>query len=175
MKTGRHGHLWGVILLFLVLPLAACQQAHKGETRPLSIQSGVPASLPAIVSAQTRDGRGIPNGRSDSDEPYLRLQMPVATAPDFGLTEHNPVKVGPFDETMPHLLYLNSLRGPNGEPLDYERLGACCPFDIDNELQGGLLDIYRLRVDGRIGETYLFVDMYRSAPLQLPAGFTQRE
>jgi hypothetical protein len=100
--------------------------------------------------------------------------MPVATTPGYAFSKNLPVKVGRHDETRAHLLYLNSLRGPNGEPVEFERLGACCPFDSPHSKLGGMLDIYRMRIDGPFSETYIFVDMYEDAPLQIPVGFTQR-
>src|SRR5689334_13916853 len=82
--------------------------------------------LPKLTSAQTRNGKGVPSGRSDSREDYIHTRLEKAKDANYGLNEHNPVKVGPRHSDLPHILYLNSLRGPNGEPIEWERIGACC-------------------------------------------------
>lgn len=131
--------------------------------------------LPKLNSAQTRDGKGVPSGRSDSREDYLHMRLGKATDANYGRTEHTPVKIGPRHGGLPHILYLNSLRGPNAEPIEWERIGTCCEFELKSApLGGGMLDIYRLRIDGPFRDIYLFVDMYDSAQLEVPAGLTQR-
>ena len=130
--------------------------------------------LPKINSAQTRDGKGVPSGRSDSGEDYIHAHLAKADDANYGFSEHIPIKVGPRHKDLPHILYLNSLRGPNGEPIEWERIGACCDFEIKDAPLGGVLDIYRLRIAGPYRDLYLFVDMYNTAPLELPSGFTQR-
>ncbi len=132
--------------------------------------------LPKLTSAQTRDGKGVPSGRSDSSEDFIHPRLEKAKDANYGLSEHSPVKVGPRHGGLPpHILYLNSLRGPNGEPIEWERIGACCDSDIkDAPLGGGVLDIYRLRISGPFRDLYLFVDMYNVAPLEVPSGLTQR-
>ena len=66
----------------------------------------------------------------------------------FGTKADRPIRVGnarPRRGDVEESLYLNALRGPNGEALSYERLGSCCPFPTQNGFQGrGLLDVFRV-------------------------------
>ncbi|APW37769.1 hypothetical protein RD110_11660 [Rhodoferax koreense] len=103
--------------------------------------------------------------------------MRVASDPKYGFAKESAIRVGPRSSAVFHIQYLNALRGPNGEPITYERLGACCDFQTANSpfAGGGLLDIYRVRVDGTSEDVFLFVNMYDPGPPELPAGFTQRK
>jgi hypothetical protein len=163
--------------IFLVLAALAsgCYTPTKQQTNvaPKPLASAHP--LPPIESAYTRNGRGVPYGRSDSSEAYLRAELPIANNPEYGFIEQNPIQVGPRTGDLQHIRYLNSLRGPNGEPIEYERKGSCCPFDTEHAALGGLLDIYRVRIDGSSSEMYLFVDMYTAGTAQIPFGLTQRK
>lgn len=95
--------------------------------------------------------------------------------PAYGFSPDNPIRVGPITARGAHLFYLNSLRGQNGEPVEYERTGACCSFDDASlPMGGGLIDVYKISIDGRTDALTLFVDMYRKGPPKIPAGFTQR-
>lgn len=156
-------------LLFVVaIFLAACQ------TNPAS--SGPGKAEPAIQSSLRANGKGVPNGRTDSAAPYLRTtKMEVASDPEYGFSENKPVRTGPAPLRL-HLLYLNSLRGPHGEVVEYERKGACCAFaDKSLPFGGGLIDVYTLKLDGSSEVITLYVDMYRPGPPQLPVGFTARQ
>jgi hypothetical protein len=156
-----------VPLFVLMLSLAACETPPSREPAP--------QELPRIQSSATRDGRGIPNGRSDAARPFIRASMEVSTDRSYGYSKDNPIKVGPRSPSLLHIQYLNSLRGPGGEPVEYERKGACCEFATRNsEFGGGLLDVYRVKVDGKEKDVFLFVNMYDPGPPKIPAGFTQR-
>lgn len=155
------------ILALAAIALAGCQ-----TTQP-SLAAG--AAEPVIVSSLRSQGKGVPNGRSDSAAPYLRIRkLPIATDPGYGYSAAKPIKTGPRDARL-HLLYLNSLRGPKGEPVSYERRGACCEYE-DKSLPtgGGFLDFYDVQVDGGSATITIYVDMYRMGPPQLPVGFTGR-
>jgi hypothetical protein len=53
--------------------------------------------------------------------------------------------------------------------------GICSEFAIENDpFGGGVLDGYRIRIDGPFLEGYLFVGMHRAAPLRIPPGVAQR-
>lgn len=158
------------VFLPAILLLSACQAP------PIAPQSHQPVELPPILSRTVKDGKGIPNGRSDADTPSFRARLARAQDAGYGLTAHNPVKAGPWHRADPiHILFLNSLRGPQGQALAYERLGSCCMADAPAPTRPRLLDIYRIRVDGSDKDTHLFVDNYSDGPPQIPAGFQQRE
>lgn len=161
------------ILALTALVLSGCQ-----TTQPSPSASN---PEPVIVSALRQGGKGIPYGRSDSTAPYLRvIKLQTATDPGYGYSAAKPIKTGPRDNRL-HLLYLNSLRGPKGEPVTYERRGACCEYEDKSITSigglpsgGGLLDVYDVQVDGGGKTITIYVDMYRMGPPQLPVGFTGR-
>jgi hypothetical protein len=133
-----------------------------------------PPAQPEIVSNTVVDGKGVPWGRSDSSEDFTRLTE-VASDPTYGLTEANPVKVGGLSERA-ESAYLNGLRGPRGEPIEYERMGSCCPFKTPNAMVGniGLLDAFRVTYAGQASPSILYVDFYDDDALKVPVGFTAR-
>jgi hypothetical protein len=147
--------------------LAACQ-----TTPTNNVTSN---SDPKIISSLRSNGKGTPNGRTDSALPYLRMtNLALSSDPAYGYTPDKPIKTGPVALRF-HLLYLNSLRGPKSEVVEYERIGSCCEFeDKSLPLGGGLLDVYKVRVDGSSDVLTLYVDMYRKGPVQFPVGFTAR-
>jgi hypothetical protein len=157
----------GVALAGLML-LFGCQAP---QTAP------APAGqTPELLGSTRVGGKGIPNGRSDSTAPYLKgVRLAAASDPEYGRTPQKPIFTGPLGGRT-HILFLNSLRGMNGEPLEYERRGSCCEFE-DKSLPwgGGLLDVYTLRIDGGNKELTLYVNMYRPGPPQIPPGFAQRQ
>ena len=79
--------------------------------------------------------------------PILRLTK-TADSDTYGFTETNPVKVGTGPEGGPdnQRAYLDLLRGPEGQPLKYERLELCCPYDSKHALFGkqAFLDKYQI-------------------------------
>lgn len=95
------------------------------------------------------------------------------TDASYGYTEKNPVKVGgvesgPANERN----YLNSLSGPNGEAVWFERTGSCCPFSTKNGFMGGgMLDRYAVTYEGKKDTVFLYINMYDSAKLKAPVGF----
>lgn len=157
-----------VILTTAALFLSACQ-----TTQPSTCASKPEAK---ILSSLISKGKGIPNGRSDSTAPFLRgVNFQPANDPEYGYSQEKPIRIGKLPARS-HIFYLNTLRGPNGEAIEYERKGSCCEFnDKSLPLGGGLLDVYKIKVDGSGDEITLYVDMYRLGPPQLPVGFTIRK
>jgi hypothetical protein len=154
------------LLLAVIFVIAACQ-----SNPPARKEAG-----PEIVSSLRSGGKGVPNGRTDSPLPYLRgIKLTNASDPGYGYAADKPIRTGPYAQRL-HLYYLNSLRGPNGEVVEYERRGACCAFeDASLPFGGGLLDVYDLKIEGSDKPVTLFVDMYHRGPPMLPVGFTARE
>jgi hypothetical protein len=160
-------------LCFAALTAALAALLAGCETTQPTAATG--KAEPKILSVTRQNGKGIPNGRSDSAAPYLRvIKLQTATDPGYGYSAANPIKTGPYDNRL-HLLYLNSLRDPKGEPVAYERRGACCEYE-DKALPsgGGLLDAYDIQIDGGSKTITIYVDMYRIGPPMLPIGFTAR-
>lgn len=110
------------------------------------------------------------------------LEIPGATAvgqsedSTYGYTKENPVKVGGSDlrdGPKRERAYLNSLRGPSGQRVKYQRLGSCCHFETPNGLMGGgLLDMYELTYDGLTKSVTIYINFYDPGSPLAPVGFT---
>ena len=91
----------------------------------------------------------------------------------YGYTQKNPIKVGgdlngPVNERK----YLNSLSGPNGERVFFNRQGSCCPFDSKNSsFGGGMLDKYSVYYEGIKDTATFYINMYDKERLKAPIGF----
>ncbi len=97
----------------------------------------------------------------------------TSTDSSYGYTKENPIKVGGFDSGPANeRAYLNSLTGPNGEELSFNRRGSCCHFDTKNSPLGmGALDIYKVTFKGKNDTVTLYINMYDKAKLYAPIGF----
>lgn len=102
----------------------------------------------------------------------------LAAAGALGYAKANAVRVGGGEErgVQNEHAFLDALRGPAGEPVTYERLGSCCPFQTPNGMEGkeGVLDGYEVTYPGLPHPVTLYLDMYdppRGA--ELPPGFTR--
>ncbi len=92
----------------------------------------------------------------------------------YGYTEENPIMVGGNSEGPKNeRRFLNTLSGPNGEKINYNRLGSCCHFVTKNSIlgSGGLLDMYNITYYGQKKEIVLYINMYDSDTLKVPVGF----
>ena len=88
----------------------------------------------------------------------------------YGFSPENPIHVGGGPDGQ-HA-FLETLRGPDGEPLAWRRLGSCCEFETPNGIMGfGLLDMYEVTYEGLERSVILYLDMYESGPVMAPAGF----
>lgn len=129
-----------------------------------------------ILGGTAVRGKGIPNGRSDTNERFIRLDQ-TATDSSYGFARDNPVKVGGVGEgPSREMAYLNALRGPAGQPVEYERLGSCCRFETPNGILGvGFLDVFRVTYEGQPAPARIYINMYDEGPLLVPVGFTARQ
>lgn len=103
-----------------------------------------------------------------------------ATDDNYGITKENPVKVGGIKESegpTNERRYLNALLTGNGETLKFYRSGSCCAFSTPNGIIGntGLLDVYKLYVEGSTDTTILYFNMYDKGDLFIPKGFKSKE
>ena len=94
----------------------------------------------------------------------------------YGYSEDNPIKVGgvnngPANERK----YLNSLTGPNGEKISFNRKGSCCPFETKNSDYGGMLDRYAVSYEGKKDTVFLYLNMYDKEKLEAPEGFVLKK
>lgn len=89
----------------------------------------------------------------------------ISTDPAYGYTMENPIKVGgdAFAGPARERAYLDNLRGPNGEPITYERTGS---LSTDTTI----LDEFQITGAGLAAT--LYIDEYSFTPPQAPVGFT---
>ncbi|HSY48806.1 MAG TPA: 2-dehydro-3-deoxyphosphooctonate aldolase [Thermoanaerobaculia bacterium] len=99
----------------------------------------------------------------------------ASTDPSYAFSEHAPVLVGGgfgagSDRTYQ---YLNSLRGPGGELVKYDRVGTCCSFKSANSPFGGeaLLEVYQLSIPG-VGTKRIYFNWYETADVLIPVGLS---
>lgn len=95
----------------------------------------------------------------------------------YGFTQENPIMVGgPSDGPQNERRFLNALVGPNGEELEYERLGSCCNFITKNGIYGnsGLLDMYEMKCLSFKESVVFYINMYDSDTLKIPVGFKSK-
>jgi hypothetical protein len=87
----------------------------------------------------------------------------VSREATYGTDMANPIKIGggPLDGPMREDAYLSILRGPNGEPLTYQSLGATADGELD-----------RVEIQGLDEPVHLFLDKYNYELLRAPAGLT---
>jgi hypothetical protein len=100
----------------------------------------------------------------------------VATSGSYGYSALAAVKTGGgFGDGADRVYrYLNSLRGPKGEEISYDRVGTCCPFDTPNSpFDGkGILEVYEISYAGLDQPKRLYFDWYDEGELLIPAGLT---
>jgi hypothetical protein len=92
---------------------------------------------------------------------------PISTDPAYGYTEGNPIMVGGdvFGGPARERAYLDTLRGPDGQSITYERMGSMNYGDT-------ILDIYEVSYAGLAEPIVLYIDMYTYREPQAPVGFT---
>jgi hypothetical protein len=128
----------------------------------------VPAILLLGFSAAIAGGHYMPAAGNP-------LPVGVSKDPTYGFSESNPIRVGQGLRPYSEIAFLDSLRGPHGELVKYERVGGgCCPFNTTNSPLGrGLLDRYAVTYSGLWAPLILYLDMYDFEPTLVPAGFSK--
>ena len=100
-------------------------------------------------------------------EPHSTDICAIATDPTYGYTMENAIRVGDggdlFGGPARERAYLDNLRGPNGEPISYERTGSLNYEDT-------ILDEYV--ITGLETSVKLYIDIYMFEEVKAPAGFT---
>lgn len=91
---------------------------------------------------------------------------PVSSDTTYGYSKDNPIRVGGdwLDGPGRERAYLDSLSGPDGELVSYERLGSLNHGDT-------ILDEYELSYTGASSPAILYLDEYSYAELMAPVGF----
>jgi Ca-activated chloride channel family protein len=105
----------------------------------------------------------------------LPTTLPLAHEESYGYSEEDPIRVGGGPDHGPwrEEWYFGSLQGPQGQTLEFHRIGNCCSFDLLESPWGtGALDIYEVTYEGLDGPRHLYVDMYQCEAPAAPQGFT---
>ena len=99
--------------------------------------------------------------------PILASRCAAAKDATYGLSVANPIKVGLDAATGParQLQYLNSLRGPAGQAVQYRRMGTASSL-------GTIFDVYDLAYPGLQMAVRIYLDSYHFDPPTAPLGFT---
>jgi hypothetical protein len=151
--------------------LASCASQSEKPVPQKSAQ-------PEIVAVTKSHNKGVPFGQSDSPASFTKLAE-ISKDSTYAYSQGNPVRVGGVRSRgdRQESMYLNGLRGPNNEPIQYERMGSCCPFETPNGLLGGqgLLDAFKVTYDGLAKPLIIYVNMYDEAPLYVPSGLIARK
>lgn len=100
-------------------------------------------------------------------EPENAGTCPVSTDDTYGHTQENAIRVGDggelFGGPARERAYLDNLRGPNGEPISYERTGSL-------NFEDTILDEYV--ITGLARTVTLYIDVYKFEELKAPVGFS---
>jgi hypothetical protein len=107
------------------------------------------------------------------------LLTTTATDKRYGYHKDYPINVffqnSNWDEVN-QKRFLNALAGPNGEKIEYKRIGICCPFPSKNiNTGGGFLDTYQITYDGLKIPIILYINKYEKGLLTVPIGFTVKK
>lgn len=94
----------------------------------------------------------------------------VADNDTYGYTRDQPVQVGgsAMYAAARERRYLDNLRGPEGQPLQYKRLGSS-PAHTNSTT---ILDIYEITYEGLEKPVTLYLDAYHFNPPRAPRGFS---
>lgn len=106
----------------------------------------------------------------------------VSKSPKYGYTPATPVTLGVRNEyvsvTYPER-YLNSLTGPKGEQLIYERVKSCCFFKTANSDPAyqnvGVLEIYKVSYEGLETPKLLYLNFFDDGKVFAPQGFLPKK
>jgi hypothetical protein len=143
-----------------IAPATDVESALAAAT--VDAENGTPP-IPAARSATRSGGCVIPCGTSGGLG-ALSVSM-VSDDPTYGYTQANPVRlkgVTGYHEDR----YLRGLWGPDGQPIEFERIGSCCP------MEDGLLDAIRVTYEGAPRPIVLYLDIYHEGPIMVPVGLT---
>ncbi len=93
----------------------------------------------------------------------------VSADPQFALTPEHPMRVGggPLSMAARERRYLESLRGPAGQPITFRRLGQARAAGKE-----GILDRWEVTYEGLEKAISIYLDAYYYADPKAPVGFT---
>lgn len=97
-----------------------------------------------------------------------QLELALADS-NYGFSPDNPVQVGGGGRrgVLNERRFLESLRGPTGQPITVMRRASCCMVP-----GRGPLDRYEITYEGLSEPVILYLDMYVGRKVRAPNGFT---
>jgi Ca-activated chloride channel family protein len=105
----------------------------------------------------------------------LPTTLPTTSGEDYGYSEEDPIRVGggPDHGLWRETWYFESLHGPEGQPVQFQRIGSCCSFDLpESPWATGALNIFEVTYEGLDEPRHLYIDMYQCETPAAPQGFT---
>jgi hypothetical protein len=137
--------------------------------------ASAPRSQPPVVATTRTTAAGGQITAEMIGARYGTVELrATADDPSYGYSERAPIRVGGGFGSKNHYAFLNSLAGPHGETVHYERVGSCCGFDAPNSPFGrGMLEVFTVSYEGGASKTVYF-DWYNEEPLMVPLGLTAK-
>ena len=94
----------------------------------------------------------------------------------YGYTEQKPIKVGGGTSAGYHFMFLQHLRGPNGEILEVNRIGSCGTYPNPDttltKFNEGVLTCFSIKCPSFKKPKILYFDKYRTGDLYFPKELT---
>jgi len=143
----------------MILPFAVALGLLPVAT--VEAQSARASALPPLTTGQTHEG-------TTTSTPGLTVatsRCAHADDPSYGTIAASPIMVGGGAQyvTDRSVRFMSTLRGPDGEPVHFKRLGS---FEGP---ESTILDVWLVE---RVGfSQYLFLDGYRTAEVRAPLGW----
>lgn len=164
--------------VLLALLLAGCGETISPTAASLEVPSNTPVPTSTTVPTETprptettepspeptSTPEPSPTIAADSD---ATSACPVSDDESYGYTKENAIRVGgdAFGGPAREREYLDTLRGPDGQVISYEREGSL-PFEDT------ILDAYIVTYAGLDEPARLYLDEYSFEDLFAPVGFT---
>ena len=173
-------HLTSSLVFYLCL-LAFFGLLTSCQYQPSSLaRTEVPLFIPPTRSVSTLESTSaptpveiLPSQTKPANTPALETKKDqdcqFSSDPDYGFSPDNPIQVGSnqlSDGPERELIYLLTLRGPQGEEVFYTRQSP------EFNQAGTIVDPYLVEYDGIKEPLTLYLDLYTYAPLLVPLGFT---
>ena len=112
------------------------------------------------------------------DEPKFEIK---GTSKDkkYGYSESEPIKVGGGTSAGYHFMFLEHLRGPNGETLEVSRIGSCGTYPNPDttltKFKEGVLTCFSINCAAFKKPRVLYLDKYRNGDLYIPKDLTWKD
>jgi len=106
----------------------------------------------------------------------------ISKNPEYGYSPKHPIKLGVTSEytsaTYPEK-YLQSITGPQGQAIAYERIRSCCFFKTVNRDAAyqnvGVLEVYQVTYEGLTTPKILYLNFFDEGIPLTPQGFLPKK